>query len=107
MSDLGDKLRECRKAKHYTLRQVYELTGVSYSNLAEVERGDHSCNADTLKTLAELYGVSTDYLLGSEKSSTSQLTGIQLALYDGTKDLSDEQLLDILNYANYVKYGKK
>ena len=104
---LGDKLREARKNKRLTLREVGDATGLSYSGLAEIERNERNCNSETLKALAEFYGVSTDYLLFDDGASPlQQLTGQQLALYNGTKDLSDEQVNEILNFIDYVKNKK-
>ena len=91
---VGAKLREIRKKRQKTLRQVQEDTGLSFSNIAEVERGEHSINVETLKTLAKYYDVPLDYFTDNEFEITSSttLSGTQLALYNGTKDLTDEQL---------------
>ncbi len=101
---IGEKLREARKSKHLTLREVGEKLDISFSNLAEIERGEHSCSADTLKILADFYGLSVDYFLGG--NDVTQLSGVRLALYEGTKDLTDEQVQEIINFANFVKSKK-
>ena len=64
MTITGDRLRELRKEKGKTLREVNDDTGISYSGLASIERGENSCNTSTLKILADYYDVPTDYLLG-------------------------------------------
>ena len=105
---VGAKLREIRKKRQKTLRQVQEDTGLSFSNIAEVERGEHSINVETLKTLAKYYDVPLDYFTDNEFEITSSttLSGTQLALYNGTKDLTDEQLNEILNFVEFVKSKK-
>lgn len=65
MTITGDRLRELRREKGKTLREVNVDTGISYSGLASIERGENSCNTSTLKILADYYDVPTDYLLGS------------------------------------------
>ena len=39
MSKFGDRIRELRKAKGYSLRQLAPLVGVGFSYLSKVERG--------------------------------------------------------------------
>lgn len=103
---IGDKLRNIRKNKGLTLKDVGEATGLSYSGLAEIERGERSCNSETLKLLAEFYGISSDYLLFDEPTASQQLSSQRLALYNGTKDLTNDQLNEILNFVDYVKNKK-
>lgn len=101
---IGDRLRKTRKSKGLSLREVGADTGLSYSGLAEIERGERSCNTETLKILANYYNVSTDYLVFDNPQN--QLNGTQLALYNGTKDLNDSQLQEILNFVEFVKSKK-
>lgn len=106
---IGEKLREIRKKRQKTLRQVQEETGLSFSNVAEVERGEHSVTIDTLKILAKYYDVPLDYFAEDEKgeiTTTSSLSGVQLALYNGTKDLNETQMQEILNFVEFVKSKK-
>ena len=63
MTITGDRLRELRREKGKTLREVNVDTGISYSGLASIERGENSCNTSTLKILADYYNVPIDYLL--------------------------------------------
>ena len=71
--DLGTRLRTLRKEKHKTLRDINDDLGISYSNLAAIERGEHNCNADTLRMLAQYYNVSTDYLLGKTDNPNARI----------------------------------
>lgn len=88
----GERLRELRKTKRKTLRDVNIDLGVSYSNLAAIERGEHGCNADTLNKLAAYYDVSIDYLLG--KTNNPNATIIQVASMDGFVTNVEYELLD-------------
>ena len=113
MNIIGDRLREIRKEKRKTLRDVGEDIGMSYSNLASIERGDQNCNAITLKMLADYYQVSTDYLMGntdirnSQEIDINKLSGVQLAFYNQVSQMTDEQILDVLKVIDVVKTFKK
>ncbi len=98
MTITGDRLRELRKEKRKTLREVNEDTGISYSGLASIERGENSCNASTLKILSEYYGVSTDYLLGNTSSKIDE-NDFQFALHGTLQRLSDDDKEMILSLA--------
>lgn len=59
----GEKLRLAREAKGLTLRDVEEISGVTISHLSNIERGLKDLTTGRFRTLALLYGVSTDWLL--------------------------------------------
>ena len=113
---LGDKLRELRNSKRKTLRDVNEDLGINYSNLAQIERGEHNCNADTLRMLAQYYGVTTDYLLGKTDNPNAQIvsvadsdgsiTKIEYELLDKVKGLTIEDFIEINKYIDYLKSKK-
>lgn len=66
MSDVGKKLREERDRKHLTQVQVFTKTGINNKTLSGYENEVSHPDFETLKLLAELYEVTTDYLLGME-----------------------------------------
>ena len=47
-----DKLRDTRKARGLSLRDVEKLSGVDNSNLSEMEKGKRNLSLDTLIKLA-------------------------------------------------------
>lgn len=66
---------------------------------------------DKLSILADLFGVSVDYLLDrTDKNSSSldeQLEGIDFTLYGEVRDLTDEEKQDVLDYIQYKKSKKE
>ncbi len=102
MNEVGFRLRKLRKEKHKTLVEVNQDTGISFSGLAEIERGERSCNSTTLKILADYYGVSTDFILGSTDSGSSS-DSVDLAFYNQHGIVSDEQKKEIESFIKFVK----
>lgn len=104
-----NRLKELRAERGLSLRDLGEKVGISYTAIGLAERGLRSLNTQDIEIFTKFFDVSADYLLGLSdiRNTKSQLSGIQLALYEGTKNLTDEQLVDILKYAEYVKYQKK
>lgn len=50
-TDIGSRLREARRSKHRTLREVADAAGVSESFLSQVERGKMSASIATLRRI--------------------------------------------------------
>lgn len=61
---VSQRLKKARLNKELTQVQVYKLTGINNKTLSGYENGISEPDLDTLKTLADLYGVSTEWLLG-------------------------------------------
>ncbi len=60
------KLRELRKQKNLSMKELAKIFNLSESTISLYERGLHEPEIDTLKKFATYFGVSTDYLLGNE-----------------------------------------
>ncbi len=65
MSSFGNRLRELRREKGFTLRQLADLAGVDFTYLSKVEndRVPYTPAADTIRTLARALGVDPIELL--------------------------------------------
>ena len=59
-----NKLHALRKSKGVTLEQISDETDISFSSLSAYERGTRNPKINTIRTLAEYFGVSSDYLEG-------------------------------------------
>ncbi|WP_018247666.1 helix-turn-helix domain-containing protein [Orenia marismortui] len=64
MNTFRNRLEEERKKKGLTQRGLAVELNIPVSEIAFYELGDKKPNLDTLNKLADLFGVSTDYLLG-------------------------------------------
>ena len=83
MVDLGKRLKSLRKAANLTQAQIGERIGVRKTVISSYENDLRQPSYDNLVKLANLYKVSTDWLLGNTKSGTfdfSNLTDEQAAL---------------------------
>lgn len=64
MISLADRLRIVREAKKLSLRALAKELNIHFSTLGSYEQGRRKPDVDTLRTIAEYFSVSTDYLLG-------------------------------------------
>lgn len=67
MSDVGQKLRQLRRAKKMSIYDVERATGLHFSTISRYERNERQPSLDTLRELAEIYGASLAELVSDEK----------------------------------------
>jgi len=61
---VGERLKKARENKNLTQAEVAEKLGVTRSVVARYESGINDPPTENIITLAEIYEVTTDYLLG-------------------------------------------
>lgn len=71
-----ENLKQARKASGMTQKEVADKIGVGQSTYKNYECGFREPNGDTMVQLANLFGVTTDYLLGREVASAEELNPI-------------------------------
>ncbi|MFD1953764.1 helix-turn-helix domain-containing protein [Paenibacillus thailandensis] len=70
MSDtLGKRIRNFRKKRNLSQDELADLIGKTRSNVSSYETDRSAPPSDVLAKLAEIFGTSTDYLLGKTQSS--------------------------------------
>lgn len=69
----GNKVKELRKKNGWTQAQVADKIGVTKSVISFYENKDRSPSPEVLIKFAELFRVSTDYLLGVEKVEENRI----------------------------------
>lgn len=76
---IPERLKDLRVVdKHLTLEQLAEQTGLSKSALSKYESDDYKdISPFAIATLAEFYGVSTDYLMGLSENKNHPNTELQ------------------------------
>lgn len=90
---LGERLKNARTKKDYTQEHAANLLGITFQALSNYERGVRDPDPEMLKKMADLYNVSTDWLLGR----TNNRSGIHTQAAHMAEDavLSDEDMAKI------------
>ena len=66
LKNFGQRLKELRKSKNLTQKDMGELLDMTDRNYQRFEYGQINVPATTLVFLADFFGVTTDYLLGRD-----------------------------------------
>lgn len=70
------RLRELRKEKHLTLKQLGNIIGVTECAISQYELGKREPSKEILVRLADFFGVSVDYLLGRTEKPAAISDGL-------------------------------
>lgn len=73
---MGNKLKELRKQKRLTQKQVADRIGLAVSAVSSYEAGNRYPSYDVLIKLARIFHVSTDYLLGMTDKKEIDVAGL-------------------------------
>lgn len=96
-----NKIKELRKKNGYTQTDLAKLCKTTTSNVSGWECGKWQPDNDTLILLANIFGVSVDYLIGNDFTPEERAAGAS-----PTKKISITPIEDEMLYT-FRKIGKK
>jgi len=94
MSSLGNRLRQARLDKNLTQSDVAKKIGVTRSIVARYESDTNDPSSENIKKLAELYEVSSDWLL---ELPTFKNNNYYLL------DLPEKAKIELKDYEKYIR----
>ncbi len=94
------RLRELRKEKGLTMKELGEMLGVSEATISLYESGKRTPNDELKKKLADFFKVSVDYLLGL--SNYKNIFDKFDAIYDVEKLAAEVKELERNSDPNYI-----
>lgn len=112
-----NRIKQLRAEKKYSQQQLADRIKVARSTIAMWETGGSEPDNTTLLQLADIFGVSTDYLLGKtdeKKADTSEDVSAEFlaslspetqkiyALIQQLNDLPEQTRREAMNYIRYV-----
>lgn len=74
---LGEKLKSLRLAKKMSQKELAERIGIAKSVISFYESGDRFPSYEVLIKIAQIFNVTTDYLLGIERGRTVDVSGLK------------------------------
>ncbi len=90
MVDFGDRLKTLRIQNQYTQMQLADRVGVTKSVISAYENGVRMPSYDVLISIANIFKVSTDFLLGREQQTGIDLSGLSAGEISALKKLVRE-----------------
>ena len=65
-----EKIKELRLLNRYSQKQIAEKLGMQVTQYRRYENGERTMPIDFVIQIADLYGVSIDYLVGREETNS-------------------------------------
>ena len=102
MEQLGDRVRKLREGRNMTQTELSEILGMkTYTTVSKWEKNENFPKGKDLKKLAEIFNVTSDYLLGLADSKLGKITTQSekneiISIYDQLEEQRQEK---VLNYA--------
>ena len=111
-----NRMRLLRREKKMTMKQLGEKIGLAESTISLYETGKHEPDHKTLAEIADVLGVSVDYLLGrtevrnsNEKENQPTANGDELdeKLVNLLVDLSPSEVQRVRDFVSGLKASRK
>ena len=95
MVDFSQRIRQLRRDKHMTQVQVAQRIGVTASMVSSYETDIRLPSYEVLLRIADMFGVSVDYLLGRQEKRLLDIS-----------ELSEEEAAVVCDMVNVLKKRK-
>ena len=102
MEQLGDRVRKLREGRNMTQTELSEILGMkTYTTVSKWEKNENFPKGKDLKKLAEIFNVTSDYLLGLTDDKLKKITTQNekteiISIYDQLEEPRQDK---VLNYA--------
>ena len=100
-------LKDIRTRKGLTQSEVASALGISAVVYSRYETGTRQPSVDTIVQLANIFGVTVDYLLGRQEFETSTLSEEELHLLIASRNADERAKQDALNLLHAHATGTK
>lgn len=108
MATLGTRIKNLRKIKRLTQKQIEYKTGISSGNLSGYESGRIAPSSQALVSLAQVFGCSIDYLLtGNEYEQNYVLSDEEMNLLYAYRRLSEDDQDEVRAIVNMKSQKKR
>lgn len=93
-----ERIRKLCEEKYTTFGALEKKLGFANGSLRKT---DEKIQAVRLKTLADYFGVSMEYILTGSNSTTDELSGDERELLRLFRSMPSESRIELLNYAQF------
>lgn len=94
----GQRLKKLRKSKRLPQKAVAECLNCSTATYSRYENDKRQPSMEAIVLLAELFSVSTDYLLGRELFSSDGLSDYEKSLVMASREATEPAKEDVLEF---------
>lgn len=95
---LGERIKLIRQQKKLSQQELGEKAGIHQKNISKYEKDDVAPSALTLKAIADILEVTTDYLLGNDAAVIKDTALLkQFKDIDNMPDKEKNSIMSVIN----------
>lgn len=105
----GEKIRALRKKAGMTQTELSERLNREFGlktdrvMISKWETGFQTPVVSTLSCIAKVFGVTLDYLNGTQNNEINNIEAAKVALFSGAGEVTDEMWQEVVNFAKYIE----
>lgn len=104
--DFGNMIRSLREKNNMTQEELANKIGISRTNITQYESGVRKVPLNIVKSFADFFNVSVDYLIGNKVNDTNIKNNSLLDKLSNI-DFTDEEITKIYDFAMFLKSQNK
>jgi len=105
-TEIGERIKQLRSARDLSLRQLAEISDISFNQIHKYEKGVSVPNKASVVKLAKIFNVKPTWLLFGRDLDETESDSIQEG-FDALKDGGKQMIRDNINYLLSVERAEK
>ena len=96
-TEIGDRIKQLRSARELSLRQLADISEISFNQIHKYEKGTSVPNRASVVKLAKIFNVKPTWLLFGRDLDATESDSIQES-FDALKEGGKQMIRDNINY---------
>jgi len=105
-TEIGERIKQLRSARDLSLRQLAEVSDISFNQIHKYEKGTSVPNRASVVKLAKIFNVKPTWLLFGRDIDTTEADSIQES-FDALREGGKQMIRDNINYLLSVERAEE
>jgi transcriptional regulator with XRE-family HTH domain len=105
-TEIGERIKQLRSARDLSLRQLAEVSDISFNQIHKWEKGTSIPNRDSVVKLAKIFNVKPTWLLFGRDIDATEADSIQES-FDALKEGGKQMIRDNIQYLLSVERAEQ
>ena len=105
-TEIGDRIKQLRSARDLSLRQLADISDISFNQIHKWEKGTSVPNRDSVVKLAKIFNVKPTWLLFGRDLDATESDSIQEG-FDALKEGGKQMIRDNIQYLLSVERAEQ
>jgi len=107
MDSIAEKVKYIRTSRKMNQTDFSQAISISQGRLSEIEQGKCKPSAETLIAISKCFKVDLNWLLLEDNNNVAPLSDYEKQLISITKEMTKNDILDVIDYAQFKLSKRK